>query len=101
VRIGVVQAGERSLQEDLIGTLWYLKRVYKKAGEGLFTRAYSERTRGSVFKQKECRFTLDTGMKFFTVSVVRPWNRFPREVVAVPSLAVFQARMGGALSNLV
>jgi len=33
--------------------------------------------------------------------VVRPWPRLPREAVAVPSLAVFQARLDGALSTLV
>ncbi|KFQ02770.1 hypothetical protein N329_03598, partial [Haliaeetus albicilla] len=38
---------------------------------------------------------------FFTVRVVRCWTRLPREVVDVPSLAVFKARLDGALSNLV
>jgi len=38
---------------------------------------------------------------FFTVRVVRPWHRLPREAVAAPSLAVFRARLDGALSNLV
>ena len=33
--------------------------------------------------------------------VVRPWHRLPREAVACPSLAVFKARLDGALSNLV
>jgi len=33
--------------------------------------------------------------------VVRPWPRFPREAVAAPSLAVFKARLDGALSSLV
>jgi len=33
--------------------------------------------------------------------VVRPWNRFPGEVVAAPSLAAFKPRLDGALSNLV
>ncbi|KFP07394.1 hypothetical protein N300_07837, partial [Calypte anna] len=39
--------------------------------------------------------------KFFTVRVVRHWNRLPREAVDVPSLKVFKARLDGALSNLV
>ena len=43
----------------------------------------------------------DIKKKFFTVRVVRHWNRLPREVVAAPSLAVFKARLDGALSNLV
>jgi len=32
--------------------------------------------------------------------VMRPWARLPREAVAAPSLAVFKARLDGALSNL-
>jgi len=35
------------------------------------------------------------------VRVVRHWHRLPREAVAAPSLAVFKARLDGALSNLV
>jgi len=41
------------LQGDLIAAFQYLKGDYKKAGEGLFTRACSDRTRNSGFKLKE------------------------------------------------
>ena len=44
---------------------------------------------------------LDVRKKFFTVRVMRHWNRLPREVVNAPSLEVFKARLGGALGNLV
>ncbi|KFR13879.1 hypothetical protein N306_00428, partial [Opisthocomus hoazin] len=50
---------------------------------------------------KEGRFRLDIRKKFFTIRVVRPWHRLPREAVDAPSLAVFKARLGRALSNLV
>ncbi|KFR06930.1 hypothetical protein Y956_04391, partial [Nipponia nippon] len=53
------------------------------------------------FKLKEGRFRLHIRKKFFTMRVVRHWNRLPREVVDVPSLAVFKARLDGALSSLV
>ena len=53
------------------------------------------------FKLKEGTFRLDVRKKFFTVRVVRHWNRSPREAVAAPSLGVFKARLDGALSNLV
>ncbi|KFZ60858.1 hypothetical protein N321_07760, partial [Antrostomus carolinensis] len=53
------------------------------------------------FKLEEGRFRLDIRKKFFTLRVVRHWNRLPREAVDAPSLEVFKARLEGALSNLV
>ena len=91
---------KRRLQGDLVVAFQYLKGVYKKAGEGHFTRACSGRTRGNGFKLIEGRFRLDV-RKIFTVSMVRHWKRLPREVVDAPSLAVFKARLDGVLSNLV
>jgi len=61
----------------------------------------SNRTRGNGSKLKEGRFRLDIRKKFFTMRVVKHWNRLPREAVDVPSLAVFKARLDGALSTLV
>ncbi|KFR02347.1 hypothetical protein Y956_14421, partial [Nipponia nippon] len=53
------------------------------------------------FKLKGCRFRLEIRKKFFTLRVVRHWNRLPRETVDAPSLEVFKARLDGALSSLV
>ncbi|KFW10891.1 hypothetical protein N327_02586, partial [Fulmarus glacialis] len=53
------------------------------------------------FKLKEGRFRLDIRKKFFTMRVVKHWNRFPREVVDAPSLETFKVRLDGALSNLI
>ena len=64
-------------------------------------RERSDRMRGNSFKRKKGRFRLDVRKKFFTVGVVRHWNRLLREAVAAPSLEVFKARLDGALSNLV
>ena len=60
----------------------------------------NNRARGGGFRLKEGRFRLDLRKKPFTLRVLRPWPRLPREAVAAPSLAGFQARLDGALSTL-
>ncbi|KAK4818124.1 hypothetical protein QYF61_006211 [Mycteria americana] len=99
--LGLFSLEQRRLRGDLLAAFQYLKGAYKKAGEGLFTRACSDRTRVNGFKLREGRFRLAIRKKFFTMKVVRHWNRLPREAVDAPSLEVFKARLDGALSNLV
>ena len=93
-QLGLFSLEKKRLRGDLMAAFQYLKAAYKKAREGLLTRACSDRTRGNGFKLKEGRFRLD-------MRVVRHWHRLPREVVDAPSLAVFKARLDGAWSNLV
>jgi len=71
--LGLFSLEKRRLRGDLNSAFEYLKEPYKKAGEGLF----------------------------FTMRVVRHLNRLPRDLVDTPSLALFKARLDGALSNLV
>ena len=99
--LGLFSLEKRRLQGDLIVAFQHLKGTYKKDGEGLFIKECSDRMRGNGFKLREGRFRSDIRKKFFTVRVVRHWNRLPREAVDAPSLAVFKARLDGALSNLV
>jgi len=90
--LGLFSLGKRILWGDLTAAFQYLKGAYRKDGEGLFTRMCSDRTRGNDSKLKEGRFRLDIRKKFFTMMMVKHWNRLPREVVAAPSLEVFKAR---------
>jgi len=99
IESGLFSLEKRRLQGHHIAAFQYLKGAYKKAGEGLFTRACSDRARGNGFK--EGRLRLDRRKKFFTLRMVRHWNRLPREVVGASSLETFKTRLDGALSNLV
>jgi len=92
---------KRRLRGDLIAAFQYLKGAYRKDGDGLFARVCSDRIKGNGSKLKEGRFRLDIRKKFFTMRVVKHWNRLPKEAVDAPSLEVFKARLDGALSNLV
>ncbi|KFQ89037.1 hypothetical protein N337_01363, partial [Phoenicopterus ruber ruber] len=53
------------------------------------------------FKLKEGRYRFEIRKKFFTMRVVKHWDRLPREVVEAPSLEAFKVRLDGALSNLI
>jgi len=70
------------------------KGAYRKDGENIFTRACCDRTRSNDFKPREGRFRLDIRKKFFTMRMVKHWNRLPREVVETPPRETFKTRLG-------
>jgi len=99
--LGLFSLEKRRLWGDLIEAFQYLKGSCRKEGENLFSKACCDRTRSNGFKLREGRLRLDTRKKFFTMRVVKHWNRLPRDVAGAPSLETFKARLDGALSNLV
>jgi len=58
-------------------------------------------TKHNGFRLKEHRLRLDIRKKYSAMRVVRHRTRLPRELVDIPFLEVFKARLDGALSNLV
>ena len=58
-------------------------------------------TRGNGFKLKESRFRLGIRKKYFTVRVLRHWNKLFREVVDVLSLVTCKVRLDQALGNVI
>ncbi|KFO80641.1 hypothetical protein N303_04583, partial [Cuculus canorus] len=54
----------------------------------------------NAYKLERGRFRLDMRKNFFTMRVVRHWNRLPREAMDAPSLEMFKARLDGALGSL-
>jgi len=75
--LGLFSLGKRRLRCDLRAAFQYLKGAYRKDGERLCTRVCSDRTRGNGCKVKEGRFRIDIRKKFFTMRVVKQWNRLP------------------------
>jgi len=99
--LGLFSLEKRRLRRDLLTAFQYLKGACRKAGENIFSRACCDRTRSNGFKLRECRSRLDIRTTFFTMRVVKHRNRLPREVVEAPSMETFEARLDGALSNLI
>jgi len=99
--LGLFSLEKRRLQGDLTAAFRYLKGAYKKDGDKYFSKAFSDRTRSNGFKLKAGRFRLGIRKKFFTMKLVKHWNRLPGEAVEAPSLETFKARLDGAQSNLI
>jgi len=99
--LGLFRLEKRRNWGDLIEVFQCLKAAYKKDGDRFFSRVCCFRTRDNGYKLRELIFRLDVRKKFFSMRVVKHWNRVVRVVVDARSLETIKVRLDGALSNLI
>lgn len=104
--------------EEKLKTLWFsslekrnlrgepsLLTTASRAGETEggavpFSLVTSDRTDGNGTKVHQGRFRLGIRKDFFTVRVVKHWNRLTSEMVDAPWLSVSKSHLDNALNNV-
>lgn len=76
------------------------RQEQEEEGEQLFLVVSSGRRRRNGHKQKRVVLQLNVWKCFFTVRVVRHWNRFPREGMESPSVEILKTQLDRALYSL-
>ncbi|KAJ7395344.1 hypothetical protein BTVI_155868 [Pitangus sulphuratus] len=99
--LGVVILGKKRLRSHFITLCNCLKEGRNKVGVSLFSWATSDRTIGNGLKLCQGRFRMDIRKNSFTETIVKHWNRLPRELVESSFLDAFKKRVDMALNALV
>ena len=99
--MGLFCQGKRRLKGDIIALFKYLKDDCSESGVGLYSVVTGDRMRGNGFMLHQGSFKLDIRKNFFTTSVVKHWNRLPKEVLESLSLNVSKNQMEVVLGDMI
>ncbi|KAK4805378.1 hypothetical protein QYF61_003951 [Mycteria americana] len=95
--LGLFSLEKRRLRGELTSPYNYLKEVVAMwVSQSLVPRNKPQDKR----KWPQGRFRLDIRKDFFTESIIKHWNRLPREVVESPSLEVFKIHLDEVLRDM-
>ena len=76
--LGLISMEKGELQRVCKVAFQCLKGACRKSVEGCFIWVFSDTARINGFKMKKDRFRVDVRKKFFTMRVVRHWNKLLR-----------------------